>query len=143
MSLLLDFNDRLDAVLVEAFEGEWRAAVGIVQCGDKFLLGLAKNSHDDRENRWVCAGGGVKRGESAEDAAVREVWEETGIRCKAVGKAFRLPDKKDVAFVHCKARPGQDFDGNKEFAALGWFTRKQMKSLKLYYNVLKLVDRVT
>ncbi len=143
MDLLLGFDDRLEAVLFEALDKDWRAAVGIVQCGDKFLLGLARRSGDDREGRWVFPGGGVKRGETAEKAAVREVWEETGIRCKAVGKAFRLPAKPDVAFVHCKAKSGQDFNNNHEFAALGWFSRRDMKSLKLYHNVLRLLDRVT
>lgn len=143
MNLLLDFDNRLNEILTEEFEGKWRAAVGIVQCGDRFLLGLAKNSGDDREGKWVFPGGGVKKGESAEKAAVREVWEETGIKCKAAGTAFRLPDKKDVAFVHCKTSRQQDFDSNREFTALGWFTRREMRSLKLYKNVLKLLDRVT
>ncbi len=139
---LLEFDDRLEIVLFEAFEKKnWRAAVGIVQCGDKFLLGLAKNK-DDRLNKWVCPGGGVKRKENPEAAAVREVWEETGIRCKAVGEAFSLVDKKDVAFVHCKAKSGQTFNNNHEFAAVGWFRRGEMKGLKLYHNVLKLVDRI-
>lgn len=137
------FQEQLDIILEAALGGEWRAAVGIVQCGDKFLLGLAQNTSDDRDGRWVFPGGGVKRGESVEKAAAREVWEETGIKCKTTGKPIRLPDKKDVAFLHCKARSGQDFNFNKEFAAVGWFTRRQMKSLKLYHNVLKLIDRVT
>ena len=143
MSLLLDFNERLEAALTEAFDGEWRAAVGIVQCGDKFLLGLAKNCGDDREGKWVFPGGGVKRGEDVKKAAVREVWEETGVKCKAIADPIRLVGKKDVAFVHCKASRGQKLNNNHEFTALGWFTKREMRSLKLYHNVTKLIERVT
>lgn len=137
-----NFAARLETILSESFDGDFKAAVGIVQCGDRWLLGLS-TAKDDRANRWVFPGGGVKSGESAKKAAVREVWEETGIRCKAVGEPFRLVGKKDVAFVHCKATRGQKFDNNHEFTAIGWFTRREMKSLKLYHNVQKLLDRVT
>lgn len=136
------FETILEDVLSEAFDGEYRAAVGIVQMGDKFLLGLSK-SKDDRNGRWVFPGGGVKRGEDAKKAAVREVWEETGVRCKAVGEPFRMVGKKDVAFVHCKASRNQKLNNNHEFTALGWFSRREMKALKLYHNVIKLLDRVT
>jgi 8-oxo-dGTP pyrophosphatase MutT (NUDIX family) len=136
-----NFAARLDLILCEAFDSNLKAAVGIVQCGDRWLLGLS-TAKDDRSNRWVFPGGGVKRGETAEKAAVREVWEETGIRCRAVGTAFRLPAKPDVAFVHCKAKSGQKFNNNHEFSALGFFSRKDMRALKLYHNVLKLIDRV-
>lgn len=142
MNLLLDFNSRLDAVLNEEFNEDYFAAVGVVQCGDKWLLGLARNTSDDRKGTWVFPGGGIKPKEHTEKAAVREVREETGIQCSAVGKPFVLPGKKGVAFVHCKARAGQKFDNNHEFSALGWFTVREMKALKLYKNVLKLIDRV-
>jgi 8-oxo-dGTP diphosphatase len=137
-----NFEHRLNTVLIEEYDSDYFAAVGIVQCRDRFLLGLARNTNDDRSGHWVFPGGGIKGKESPEDGAVREVWEETGVRCSAAGKAFRLPNKKGVAFVHCKARPGQKFDNNHEFSAVGWFTSQEMKALKLYHNVLKLLERV-
>jgi 8-oxo-dGTP pyrophosphatase MutT (NUDIX family) len=142
MGLILDFVQRLDQILAEEFSEDYFAAVGIVQCGDRWLLGLARNTGDDRTGRWVFPGGHVKHGEDTAKAAVREVWEETGIRCKAIGKPFSLPSKKGVAFVHCRAAKGQDFENNQEFSSLGWFSTKDMRSLKLYGNVLKLIDRV-
>lgn len=140
---MLDFTSRLDLILEAAFDGEFRAAVGIVQCGDKFLLGLAKNCGDDREGKWVFPGGGIKRGEDVKKAAVREVWEETGVKCKAIADPIRTLGKKDVAFVHCKASRGQKLNNNHEFTALGWFTKREMRSLRLYHNVTKLIERVT
>ncbi len=142
MTLLLDFESRLESVLLEALSTDYFAAVGVVQCKDKWLLGLARKTNDDRENHWCFPGGGIKRGEDTSHAAVREVREETGIRCRAVGKPFSLPNKKGVAFVHCKAASGQKFDNNHEFSAIGWFSRREMKALKLYHNVTKLIDRV-
>lgn len=134
---------RLDAL----FEGkkdkddpEYKAAVAIVQYRDKWLLGLSL-SNDDRRLRWCMPGGGVKGTESPEKAAERECKEETGVTCKAVGKAFTMSGKPNVAFVHCKAEYIKRMEPNSEFAALGFFTRQEMKSLTLYKNVYDLIDR--
>lgn len=137
----MNFNQRLSAILEADEQAEYIAAVAIVQDRSKWLLGLS-SATDDRGGKWCFPGGGIKRGEAADRAAAREAWEETGIRCKPIGEPFALPNKKNVAFVHCK-ETGGELDPNSEFAALGWFTRKEMKSLKLYGNVLKLIDRVT
>ncbi|MBA1200251.1 NUDIX domain-containing protein [Pseudomonas capeferrum] len=52
---------------------------------------------------WATPGGGLEAGENFEQAAVRELWEETGIRVESVGdtvaqRAFelRLPDGEQV-----------------------------------------------
>lgn len=142
MALLLEFNDILEAVLIEEFEQDFVSAVGIVQFHDKWLLGLS-TARDDRNHKWVFPGGHIKRGETPEKAAVREVREETGIRCRAVGEPITLPSKKGVAFVHCKVTASnQRLDNNSEFSALGWFKLADMNGLKLYNNVRKLIDRV-
>jgi ADP-ribose pyrophosphatase YjhB (NUDIX family) len=85
----------------------------------------------------------VKPGETPQHAATREVKEETGVRCRVKGEPIVLPDRKKVAFFHCKTTSfDQDLEPNSEFAAVGFFTIREMKSLKLYHNVKKLIDKV-
>lgn len=141
MGILLNFDDLLAHVLIEEFDAEYKAAVAVVQNKDRWLLGLS-TSEDDRKNHWVCPGGGIKPGESVKKAAAREAWEETGVRCRAVGEPFSLPGKKGVAFVHCKVTGDPDLNSNHEFSALGFFTVRELRSLKLYKNVRDLIQRV-
>jgi len=124
-------------------EEDYFASVAIVRCRDKWLLGLAKNANDDRSGTWVFPGGGIKPKESPVKAAVRECKEETGIKCHAVSDVLDDKPKPGVAFVVCKASTSQltKMDPNHEFATLGWFTTKEMRSLKLYKNVERLIRR--
>jgi ADP-ribose pyrophosphatase YjhB (NUDIX family) len=138
----INFESRLSTILEKVCEPELKASVAIVQKGlDKWLLGLSTAS-DDRKNKWAFPGGGIKKSEKPEKAAVRECREETGVRCKSVGEYFKFGDKKHVAFVHCKVVGTIKLDNNSEFAALGFFTLKEMDSLKLYRNVRNLIKRV-
>lgn len=56
-------------------DGRWfrlRAAAIILEDGDVLM------AHNDRESYYYSVGGGVRHGETIEDAVVREVREETG-----------------------------------------------------------------
>jgi len=139
----MHFDTILEQVLCEEVTPPFKAAVGIVRDKDKWLLGLAKNTGDDRSGKWCFPGGHMRNGESAKRAAVREVKEESGIKSHASGEPIRDTAKKGVAFVPCRADgSGQTPDPNHEFAAMGWFTKREMRSLKLYNNVKRLIDRV-
>jgi 8-oxo-dGTP pyrophosphatase MutT (NUDIX family) len=48
--------------------------------------------------KWLPPGGHIERGELPDDAAVREVFEETGLHCKLVGE--RREDVTDPVQLH-------------------------------------------
>lgn len=60
-----------------------RVGVGVfVVRGGKFLIGKRKGAHG--ADTWSLIGGHMEVGESAEDTAIREVMEETGMKIKNV-----------------------------------------------------------
>ena len=133
------FEDKLSLIL-EGNE-DFFAAVAIVKYRQRWLLGLSTSS-DDRKRKWCWPGGGIKRGESPQDAAVRECYEETGIRCKAKGPIMTLRSKPGVAFVPCTMNNGSyRFNPNSEFSALGFFEASEFRALDLYKNTKELMQR--
>ena len=117
------------------------SVVGIVQSANHWLLGLS-TANDDRHNKWVFPGGHIKRNESFEKAVVREVYEETHIKCTPNKTQIILPNKPTIAFLHCKAVGQKIPIANDEFIIVGWFTINEMKGLKLYSNVMTLINKV-
>ena len=60
-----------------------RACAWIEQGGKVLMTGLEWGG-------WTLPGGGIDRGESAAEAAVREAWEEAGAHAEIVGEPFML-----------------------------------------------------
>lgn len=88
-------------------------------------------------NRWGAPGGLAKRGESAADAAHREVMEEVGIAIVLVGEPGVVvepePQRVDVVF---RARPAAEKDAERatpsspEITEVGWFARDALPELQ-------------
>ena len=68
----------------------------IVRGGEVLLSRLAPSISEDE--LWTLPGGGIEFGEHPDDAVVREVFEETGLRCRLgralwIGSAHRVVDR--------------------------------------------------
>lgn len=69
------------------------ATLCYIERDGKFLMLLRnKKSNDPNEGKWIGVGGKREQGESPEECAKREIWEETGL------KAIRLLHCGDVFF---------------------------------------------
>ena len=47
--------------------------------GRYLMLHRTKKEHDENKDKWIGIGGKLEEGESPEDAAIREAFEETGL----------------------------------------------------------------
>lgn len=101
---------------------EWTVATFVVHHGRVLLLFHAKLG------LWLPPGGHVETGELPDDAAVREVLEETGVRCALVGERGVDVDYPQQLVVPCgiqveRIRPGVEHVDLVYFAAAvedGW-----------------------
>lgn len=129
-------------ILSEALSSvEYTSVVGVVHDGDKFLLGIS-TADDDRQNKWAFPGGHLKRNEHVKKGVEREVREETGIKCTASDRNTTMSSRPKVLFILCKGSSSQVLKPNREFMQLSWFTKKQMRSLKLHSSVLPILDKL-
>lgn len=98
------------------------AAIGIVFDEPKTCILLTKRSDVPV---WVLPGGGIEEGETPEEAALREVWEETGIhvtisrKCGEYYPANRLTRHTHV--FECQASEGS-FRKNDETSSIAYFS---------------------
>ena len=125
-------------------------ATGVVVDGDRVLLLLHK-----KLGRWLPPGGHIDAPELPDHAAVREVYEETGIKVELVS------DYEPAGFDHALARPAgiqlEDIEPghqhidliyfarplgdttlskNDESLDIGWFTTAQMREMGVTEEVI-------
>jgi len=118
-----------------------RAAGGIVaRAGDVLLV------HRPRYDDWTFPKGKADEGEADEDCALREVHEETGLRC-ALGEEIGTTE-----YVDAKGRPKRvrwwrmepvaddGFTPNDEIDELRWLEREPARALLTYDRDRALLD---
>lgn len=133
---------------------------------ETLMLHRVKKENDHHKGKWNGLGGKLEQGESPEDCAIREIYEEAGLRCKnpkLVGFiTFPLFDGKDDWYVflytisefegelidspegNLKWIPDSEltklnlWDGDEIF--LNWIEENKFFSAKFNYNNKKFID---
>jgi 8-oxo-dGTP diphosphatase len=120
---------------------EVNAAGGIVMRD-----GLVCLVHRPRYDDWTLPKGKLDRGESFEDAALREVWEETGLRCRLLDEVApaRYRDHKGreklVRYWRMEVVEDPGFTPNDEVDELRWVAPEEAAELLTYDHDRALVE---
>lgn len=107
--------------------------------------------------KWVQPGGHIEKDETPEETAIRETYEETGVKITLLGKRF--PRENDMIRplgimknehypermydVFYAARPTKDNPNlifNKESDNIGWFSREQLDKLDVFEDIKITMD---
>lgn len=127
---------------------EFCASAFVVNPIDKKIL----LCHHKTFNRWVQPGGHIEQGETPEETALRETYEETGVRIKLVGERFPREDDflrplgiqknrgKDgnihVDITYVGIPLSQDMIiSDDEIDRFAWFSMEELKDLDVFQDI--------
>jgi ADP-ribose pyrophosphatase len=128
-----------------------RAAVGAVVI-EKGKVLLVKRKYPPKMGKWAIPGGSVNLGESLQEAAEREIREETGliIRAKKPICTFDLIEQDPsgkILFHYVIVDLLADYmSGNPhpadDVSDTGWFSPKEVVGLDMTENTRKLLEKI-
>lgn len=132
------------------------ASVILIEPEDKKILLV----HHKKLNKWVQPGGHIEEHEDPEQAAIREVKEETGLDIELLGERF--PTEQDfirplgiqrtvkengdvyISIIY----PGIPLERKlvelnwEESNSIGWFTREELDHINIFDDILVSYDYV-
>lgn len=132
------------------------ASAYIINPNTKKLL-LVKHSD---YNKWLQPGGHIEDNETPEEAAVREVYEETGIKTTLIGQHFPREDDLirplgiqcnrkdngdrmiDIIYVGKPNNPDDPLKVNDESKDIGWFSRHDLDEMPVFPDVKITFDYI-
>jgi len=142
--------EKPETIVNGAYPNRPLVAVGaVVFKEDKVLLVL--RAKPPAENHWTIPGGSVELGETLQEAAEREIWEETGLTIQAGEPVYTFDvierDSKGAILFHYvivdlaadyvsgELRPGDDATD------VCWASFRDVKSLKVSAATRKLLKQ--
>lgn len=98
------------------------ALIHVINSRGHLLLGKRLDN-----GKWTMPGGGIDGGENAKQGAIRELYEETGLRPLTMTFSRKFDNGQDVT-CHCftalcvgEAKPHSENDPDKECSKWEWF----------------------
>lgn len=108
--------------------------------------------HHSKFNRWVQPGGHIESNELPEETALRETYEETGVRVKLIGERFPREDDfikplgiqrnrgkngslhVDVTYVGVPITTDEVIE-DEEIDHFGWFALEELEDLDVFEDI--------
>jgi len=118
------------------------AVGGVVVKGNDFLL--VKRKVEPRKGSWCIPSGGVKLGETIQNAIKREILEETGIEAEVVGVIDLCefpPYGKDVYITFLTKYRKGEVTPSSDAEDAKWFSLEEIERLEKITKLSKLLIR--
>ncbi len=130
---ILKIADYLRTLYYFVFRPHTSGVKCLVESHGEFLLVRISYGH----KCWTVPGGGIKRGESPERAAARELKEEAGVAAnniQSIGSFLNTREyKKDTVYVYLAQADSRKFEVDGfEVLEAGWFKRDELPQNRSY-----------
>ncbi len=131
-------------------------------CASVFVMDIPKKKillvKHKKFNRWVQPGGHIESEETPEEAAIREVYEETGLKIELLGEHFPREDDFirplaiqknrnkqgdlhiDIVYVAVPLKEQSLIFDEKESLAIGWFSRNDLENISVFPDIKITMD---
>ncbi|MEO8953151.1 MAG: NUDIX hydrolase [Ktedonobacteraceae bacterium] len=130
--------------------GRPRAAAAVLRMQGKEIL-LVKHRWRDGTTSWILPGGALLPGEKSEEAALRELYEETGLNGKIMRFLFTIPYDLGTSAVflveidpHAQAvlgyDPEEEQEEHKMLEDVAWFPIEDLRDHPEVQRVLACID---
>lgn len=130
------------------------ASAYIINPMNKKILLVKHKDYD----RWTQPGGHIEQGEIPEETAVREAYEETGIKIKILGEHFpreedyirplgiqrnRSANETFIDIIY-PAVPIRDMEPkiNEESSSIRWFSREELDNIHVFEDIKITMDYI-
>ena len=123
----------------------WTGGVRVIVLDDDNRILMVRHDHPER-TVWMVPGGGIEEGENSAQAAVREVFEETGLDVEISGLIWHVEEVSDrgqrfVNFFRAKItggelKLGKDpelTDSDQVLGGISFMTREEVAGLENLY----------